>query len=162
MLDYFSGKDFYTIFDNGLAMNDLSCRKLSENLEDEGYHISPRSLQRWHNRTALPGVENAKIVVKYLYKNFSHDLPSDEEIKECLERAKLKKMPESSNESALIATIRINYSTLFRKKIEPGEAQFLLQERIKETVGNEPGKYSRYVTELIRKDLNQKILPKRK
>lgn len=162
MLDYFKGKDFFTVFDNGLAINDLSCRKLSENLEDEGYHISPRSLQRWHNMTAIPGMENAKIVINYLYKNFSQILPSDEEIKECLERAKLKKLPEYSNESALIATIRINYSALFRKKIELGKAQYLLQERIKETVGNEPGKYSRYVTELIRKDLNQKILPKRK
>lgn len=161
-MNYFDGKDFYTIFDNGLLINNnMSCKKLAEELADNDIQISARSLQRWHNMTALPGNENAKIVIDFLYENEPFGLPTDSQIKESLERAKQKKMPERSNESALIQTIRINYASLFKEKKEPGIAQYLLQQRINETVGNSPGKYSRYITELIKKDLNQKILEKK-
>lgn len=144
---------FDSLMDNGYYHNN---RTVSEMTESLGRKVSLRNIQRYRARTTVPSLENAIVLMEALNQTYS--------VEEIIESLQLEKdfqtISSSYEESTIAHMVTIRYDDLNDAiGLAPGyDVETLLNERVQDLCGTQPTAFSRYVRDLIAKDIKENIL----
>lgn len=143
-------KSFYTLYEQGLTNKGYSCVQLHKKLAETGTDISERSLQRYRRKEMRPNAKNAKKILECLGIQIS-----EEEVLKSLELAKEDKI-RIDNSQYIERGFRIPIKELSDTDENVEDITRRLGQRILEIEGIE--NLNRYVTQLIKEDLNNHTL----
>lgn len=147
--------DFFTAFDEGIKKKRTNCAKLAELLNTKyDFNITARSLQRYRIKEMCPDFLTAKKICEALELGFT-----DEEIDELLEEAKKHRDYNFSDKRYLERTIHIRLDKLSDKYDDDNDIILAIRQRIADTQPLAKGNFNRYISDLIRKDLAEHVLP---
>lgn len=146
---------FFTYYDLGLKRKRWNCVTLSQELQDRGVKISPRSLQRYRTGEMVPRFDNAKHIFQVL------DIDAtDDQIRKSLIVAGGEKDEWKDDDGYLRKGIHIKLDKLSSNKNEDNASIMLrLEQRMKETQRYDRRNFNHYVQDLIKYDLDHHILP---
>lgn len=150
-----TAKSFFTIYDLGLKRKRWNCTTLSKQLsEQEGVEISPRSLQRYRTKEMRPNFQIAKSIFKVLEIK-----ATDEQISDMLQFAKEEKIQNYTASKYIERGVRIRTSLLSDEDKPESEILEEMNARIAQTQAYGHCNFNRYVTELIKYDMEHHVLP---
>lgn len=146
--------DFLTMYDLGLKRKRWNCVTLAMELLDRGRRISARSLQRYRTGEMFPTQETAELIMKALDVEATPD-----EIAKSLAISKKARHAHNPNDDKYIQRgLRLRIKKLSTNPDEDeASIQLRLKRRIQEVETTRPT-MNRYVTDLIRADLENHIL----
>ena len=149
------GKEFSTIMDVGLKRKKWSCVKLSRELVEAGYPLSPRTLQRYRVGEMQPSIPNAKGILHVLEID-----ASNEELAEMLEYARKSRAGNDEQINYIRQGVRLRVASLSKHDYDRDTIMMMIKRRIKEVLPPGSQNMNQYLTLLIREDLENKILTK--
>lgn len=151
----FTNNSFFTIYDLGLKRKRLNCTTLSKQLsEQEGIEISPRSLQRYRTKEMRPNFQIAKAIFKVL-----EIVASDEQVSDMLEFAREEKVQNYTASKYIERGVRIRTILLSDEERPEEDIIAKLKARIAQTQPDGHANFNRYITELIKYDMANHVLP---
>ena len=140
--------------DDGLIRKGWKCSDLHREMKKRGYEVKLRSLQRYRSQETKPGFKTTKQILECL------DIEAtDEMIEKLLENSEKSQDYQFSKLRYIERGIRLKISRLSDKLDDEGSILMALNDRMYSTQGLTKANFNRYVTMLIRKDIDEHILP---
>ncbi len=147
--------NFFTIYDLALSRKQMNCSTLSKKLAaEESIEISPRSLQRYRTKEMRPNFQVAKAIFKVLEVNVT-----DEQIIDMLELAREEKIKNYTASKYIERGVRIRTSLLSDEERPDAEIITAMNTRIAQTQPEDHCNFNRYITDLIKNDMKNHVLP---
>lgn len=146
---------FYEYYRNALSSLQWNCTDLHKAMKESGEEISVRTLQRYYSKESIPTYEKAVSIFKHLHVEVDPDL-----LKQSLVLAVEDKELLSHGSKYLNATVHIRLRRLSRRLSNDEAIRLALKERIRDVQGSDDINFNRYIAELIRKDMDENILPR--
>lgn len=145
---------FFEIYDLALKRKRWNCTKLSDELRERGFDISPRSLQRYRTKEMKPNTYTAKEILKALEIKMT-----DDELVKSLEIARSEKIKNANESNCIERGVRIPYAKCSDTMTDIDKIKAAIDKRLVETQGRKNPNFNKYLTDLIRYDLDNNILP---
>lgn len=145
---------FFKIYDLGLKRKRWNCTTLSDAMRDDGFNISPRSLQRYRTQEMRPNLNIAKEILKVLEIEMT-----DDEIAKSLEEAREERIRNPQNVNFIERGVRIPYAGCSKELIGNDKIKMAIDARIAETQDKKNPNLNKYLTDLICYDVDHHILP---
>ena len=146
--------NFYDLYRLGLSRKGWSCSELARQMNRRGIKISERTLQRYKRGESLPTVTGAETIFETLEIEMSSDY---------LKRLLAEQVPEFDpgygRNRYINKSVRLRIANLSNEISNDGQIMIALQRRISETQKEDTSSFTKYLEKLIRKDIDEKILP---
>ena len=154
MPDFESEESFFDVYEMGLKTKGWTYTTLHNAIyEKKHVHISMGMLESWGEKRNVPSYQSAKVVLEVLDVTVT-----DEDILDMISCASDEKVLNISGGKVLREKLNIFLPSLLKdKSLE--EIRDELEERIFETKIDGAKNFNDYVTELIKYDLENHILP---
>ena len=145
--------NFFDLYRLGLSRKGWSCSELSRQMQNNGYMISERSLQRYKRGETLPSILSAEEIFKTLEIEMS---------REYLRGLLSEQIPEFDmgyeKNRYLSKSLRLRIRSLSNQISDEGQIMIALQKRIAETQRGDNPSFTKYIENLVQKDIDEKIL----
>lgn len=147
-------KSFFEIYDLALKRKKWNCTRLSNELRERGFDISSRSLQRYRRKEMKPSTYTAKEIMKALEIEMT-----DDKLIKSLEIARSEKIKNVNDSNCIERGVRIPYAKCSDIITDIDKIKALIDKRLVDTQGPKNPNLNKYLTDLIRYDIDNNILP---
>lgn len=146
--------DIFRVLDEGLLRKGWKCTDLYRAMEEKGYDVNLRTLQRYRSQATKPNFKTAKQILECLDVE-----ATDNEVQELLDNSERSEGYQFSDLRYLERGIRIRISRMSDTLDNEGSILLALKDRIAATQNLDKPNFNRYITMLIKKDIDEHILP---